>query len=144
MGQCITLKNAPLKSTVVFTRVIEDDEYAAAPDKNDEGFWPSLDKDAPGYIGAGNEAEFQKQLDAAHARMAAWNEGVWNYVGVRAKAVMSIPIGVRDVCTYTLKSAGLWGIESDSAESYFNEVFADQKAELLSHIILMGEVEEVD
>lgn len=112
-----------------------DDDTSDRPDERDEGFWPSKDKNAAGYVLPENyESEMQKAKD----RMAAWENDEWRFVGVVAKAVVYIPAGGTSFRIMTLESAGLWGIESDS-EEYLKEVFEEQKGDLLAELKAMGE-----
>lgn len=135
--------NLPNKPVISFQREEIYDDYQRKPDENDEGFWPSQDKNSPGYVGDIPKEEFLKQAGAAVARMAAWENGDWNYIGIRAKATIKLPIGQGSIITYTLESAGLWGVESDADEEYKNEIFEEQKAELLSHIKQFSQCEVV-
>jgi hypothetical protein len=52
-----------------------------------------------------------------YERMEAYNADDWSFIGIRAQA----EIAIGGVCQ-TITSGGLWGIESDSDESYFREV----------------------
>lgn len=66
-------------------------------------------------------------------RRKAFDDGEWHYVGIRAMAkccVVAHGVGT----LFNLESSGLWSIESDSGESYFAEVFEQEKAELLAMI----------
>ena len=64
-----------------------------------------------------------------YERMEAYARGDWHMVGVRAEAhVLAGPKGAQT--RQVLRSAGLWGIESDSEKSYFQEVAEEQYAEL--------------
>ena len=60
-----------------------------------------------------------------YARMEAYNADEWSFIGIDARA--EIVIG--GVCQ-TIKSGGLWGIESDSEESHFCETEQDELAAL--------------
>jgi len=62
-------------------------------------------------------------------RLAAYERGDFNFVGVQAQARCMV---VRDQVgtLFNIESPGLWGIESDSGEDYFNEIYAEQLAEL--------------
>ncbi len=60
-----------------------------------------------------------------YARMEALNNGEWSFIGIDARA--EIVIG--GVCQ-SIKSGGLWGIESDSEESHFRETEQDELAAL--------------
>lgn len=73
---------------------------------------------------------------ASDGRRAAFERGEWHYVGVRALArCLIVNHGVGTILT--LESPGLWGIESDSGEEYFAEVYEEQKAELLAMLEAM-------
>lgn len=118
---------------VQFQRVLEDDDSTDdKPDDRDDGFWPSRDPKAAGYVLPEN---FDAEQAKAESRMADWKAYLWRYVGVRARALCMI---VRNgVGTYiNLDSPGVWGIESDSDE-YLNEVYAEQIAELKDMIAAM-------
>lgn len=64
------------------------------------------------------------------ARMEALNDGQWHFLGIVAKAVVRSGNGV----IQTLRSGGLWGIESDSGEKYLKSVADEQLAELRSEL----------
>jgi hypothetical protein len=133
---------------IEWTPVHLTDDRQDLPDENDEGFWPSLDRKAAGWIGDNPERSFAEQQEAAEERMAAFKRGDWGYIGVRARAALAIPIGQGCRRLMTVESAGLWGIESDSDAEYLASVFADEqetlKGELmtLSRLLSAGEIEE--
>ena len=110
------------------------DDYSDRPDERDDGFWPSRDPSTAGYVGA---ADFDAAQEAAEARMAAWEAGDWEYIGVVAVAHVAIPIGGGSFCNHTFRSAGCWGIESDSGD-YLEEVFREEQAELLAQLKTLG------
>lgn len=113
------------------------DDSGDTPEDHNEGFWPSRDKDDAGYIGAGRdfEARFSAAHDEAQARLERFNSGDWHYIGVQAEAHCLLVHN--DVGTfYELRSAGIWGVESD-AGPYLQELYEEQKAELLAQIALM-------
>ncbi len=66
------------------------------------------------------------------ARLAAWRNEDWHFVGIRARATIKLPHGSNPECwtTSELLSPGLWGIESDSGDDYFRQVF-DEEREIL-------------
>jgi hypothetical protein len=68
-----------------------------------------------------------------YERMEALNRGVWEFIGIGAKA--EVVIG--SVCQ-TITSGGLWGIESDSEEDYLKEEEENQLAELRGILHEMG------
>lgn len=64
----------------------------------------------------------------------------WSMIGVRAKGELQIPYGPGG--TYilqTIHSPGVWGVEDDSGEEYLNELYAEEKATLLSMLATFKE-----
>lgn len=68
----------------------------------------------------------------------------WHMVGVVAKAQILTPAGNGDRIISEMQSPGLWGVESDSGEAYFNEIFEEEKAMLLDMISKLADFEIVD
>ena len=73
------------------------------------------------------------------ARLKAWRNEEWHFVGIRARATPKIPYGINPQCWITseLLSPGLWGIESDSGDDYFQQVYQDERAvliDMLAHL----------
>jgi hypothetical protein len=66
-----------------------------------------------------------KNARADYERYLAFKNDEWYYVGVRASA----SIVINDIAQ-TLTSSVLYGIESDSDKSYFDEIGAEELAEL--------------
>jgi hypothetical protein len=68
------------------------------------------------------------------ARLAAWRRDEWHFIGIRAKAAIKIPYGSNPDCWITteLSSPGLWGIESDSGDAYFQQIYQEERALLIS------------
>lgn len=77
-------------------------------------------------------------MEKAEARMKAWRQGDWRYIGIRARATIYVPIGGNSFAVYTLSSPGLWGVESDSGD-YLDETFEEEKATLTDHLKTIGE-----
>lgn len=73
-------------------------------------------------------------------RMEELQRGEWYYMGIYWIAEVSHEIkgnpGSRRIQSF--RSAGLWGIESDSDESYFKEVAEEQLADLKEHLEHFG------
>ena len=103
----------------VAARIVADD-CPDAPDQRQDGFWPSLYKDAPGFIGEADQESvwgtdspperngFRQRLAEAQAKaeavMEAWRKGEWFYCGI----VLSIE---RDGIELDDHAASLWGVE---------------------------------
>lgn len=100
------------------TARIERDDCIDTPAERDDGFYPSLDPKAAGWIGSDSREEYEKQLLRASAVMKAWREDEWFYCGV----VLSV--SVNDI-VLNEHAASLWGIECnypDSDNAYLTEV----------------------
>ena len=68
-----------------------------------------------------------------YQRMEAYNNGDWQYLGIRVKA--EIQIG--DTCQ-NISSGGLWGVESDSEDSYLKEVEQEELSSLRQTLYDLG------
>lgn len=117
-----------------FTARIVADDCPDAPDQRQDGFWPSLYKDAPGFIGPGNSfrQRFAEAQAKAEAVMEAWRKGDWFYCGI----VLSVE---RDGIDLDDHAASLWGVECNypgTDNSYLNTV----ANELLSEALDAGRV----
>lgn len=100
-----------------------------APDERQDGFWPSLYKDAPGFIGPGpnHRQRFAEAQAKAEAVMEAWRRDEWFYCGI----VLSIAL---EGVTLDAHAASLWGIEANypgSDNAYLTEVAQELLPEAL-------------
>lgn len=77
-------------------------------------------------MGDGFEAE-------SRARIDAYRRDEWYMVGTWAEAT----IVVRNTMQ-TIRTGGLWGIESDSGQPYLDDVAAEQRAELVTILHDLG------
>lgn len=119
VGDTITCE---LDGFTIMAAIILDD-CPDAPDQRDDGFWPSLYKDAPGFIGSGNgfRERFAKAQAEAEAIMEAWRKGDWFYCGI----VLSVSL---EGVTLSDHAASLWGVEANypgSNNAYLTEVAED-------------------
>ena len=103
----------------VTARIVRAD-CPEAPDRRQDGFWPSLYINDPGFIGPGNN--FRERLARAQAEaeaiMAAWRRDEWFYCGI----VLAIECETVELETH---AASLWGIEANypgTDNTYLNEV----------------------
>lgn len=137
---------APQRVRISWDCVREYDESADRPDQMQDGFWPSLDPLAAGFIGddptdvdgTKQASRFLEQQKAAEFRMAAFDAGDWNYMGVRARAIIHIPLGGQSFRVLRIESAGLWGIESDCGDDYVSSIFDEQRDSLLAELKTLG------
>lgn len=132
--RCIDRPSAAQVVTVKYERILKRDETADAPDDRDDGFWPSTDTNAAGYV---LPEKFVEEQVKAQERFAAWRADEWHYVGVIARAHVSVPIGGNSFAMYELDSPGCWGVESDAGE-YLDVVYADELDTLKEHMRVMG------
>jgi hypothetical protein len=89
-GDVITCEAGPF---TVLAQIVPDD-CPDAPDQRQDGFWPSLYADAPGFIGPGpnHRQRFAEAQAKAEAVMEGWRKGDWFYCGI----VLSVSLeGVR-------------------------------------------------
>jgi hypothetical protein len=68
----------------------------------------------------------EKNAEADYARMESYNKGDWCMTGISAEARVILS----GHTVQKIYSGGLWGIESDSEESYMKEIEEEQLAEL--------------
>ena len=105
------------------------DDYLDAPDERQDGFWPSLYKDAPGFIGPGpnHRQRFADAQAEAEAVMAAWRRDEWFYCGI----VLSVAL---EGVTLEPVGAAVFGIEANypgSDNAYLTEVAQELLPEAL-------------
>jgi len=76
-----------------------------------------------------------------YQRMEAYERGEWCVWGIRASVTVKIPIGGTSAgghIRHVVESPGLWGIESDSDESCFDEVFGEESDTLARMLRELG------
>jgi hypothetical protein len=115
-GDSITCEAGPF---TVLAQVVPDD-CLDAPDQRQDGFWPSLYIDAPGFIGPGSNhrQRFAEAQAKAEAVMESWRKGGWFYCGI----VLSVSL---DGVVLASHAASRWGIEANypgADNSYLTEV----------------------
>ncbi|GLQ19503.1 hypothetical protein ACFFUB_13840 [Algimonas porphyrae] len=109
---------AQVDGYTVTARVVRDDT-PDAPDQRQDGFWPTLDPQDAGFIGAGKtDADLKTAKATAKAVMDAWEADEWFYCGI----VVCVS---RASVTLDDHAASLWGIEAnypDNDNAYLTEV----------------------
>jgi hypothetical protein len=90
---------------VTYTATIHCDDYAGKPEDNDEGFWPSLDRSAPGWIGDNPRKSYAQQMADCEAVMAMHRAGEMIYCAV---AVTAEKGGFQLLDDY---ECALWGVD---------------------------------
>lgn len=71
---------------VTYTATIHRDDDAGKPEDNDEGFWPSLDRNTPGWIGDNPRKSYEQQMAECEAVMTMYRAGKMIYCGVAVTA----------------------------------------------------------
>ncbi len=77
-------------------------------------------------------------IESDYARYERYNAGGWHMIAVRAAVDLDIPCKAGGTISQTIVSPGVWGIESDSAEGYVDDVFADECQQLSEMLEAMG------
>lgn len=90
-------------------------------------FLPYASGEKPG------SADYQTYGMQDYKRMERLNSGDWYFIGIIAKAVIVTTNGTMQ----TIRSGGLWGIESDSG-SYINEIAKEQLDDLRNELTALG------
>ena len=125
-GDVISCEAGPF---TVLAQIVPDD-CPDAPDQRQDGFWPSLYADAPGFIGPGpnHRHRFSDAQAKAEAVMEGWRKGDWFYCGI----VLSVSLeGVQ----LASRAVSLWGIEANYPETdngYLTEVATELLPEAIS------------
>lgn len=70
-------------------------------------------------------------------RLEQYKNDSFSFLGIRAKATILIPMG-NHYLIQEITSGGLWGIESDSDESYFEEVAKEELSALSEALLQLG------
>jgi hypothetical protein len=70
-----------------------------------------------------------------YERMEALNAGQWGFIGIKAQATIQ---NTQHGPIQHVSSGGLWGIESDSEQSYFAEVASEELSQLRKELHAMG------
>jgi hypothetical protein len=82
--------------------------------------------------------ETQEQAEADYKRMMEFERGNVYCLGIRAEAFIQTSGNGQIWLCNTVSSSGLWGIESDSEKSYFEEIANEEIAELKNLLIALG------
>jgi len=115
----------------ITARIVRDD-CPDSPDERQDGFWPSLYINDPGFIGPGNNfrERFAKAQAEAEAVMDAWRRDEWYYCGI----VLVIECEGVELDDH---AASLWGVEANypGSDNAYLSVVAD---ELLPEAVAAG------
>lgn len=70
-------------------------------------------------------------------RKREYQRGDFGFVGVRAAVNVPIHVGTT-IIIQRMESPGLWGIEDDSGDDYFDDVFHDEAETLADMLAALG------
>lgn len=73
-------------------------------------------------------------IEQDYRRMEALARGDWCYFGIVAKAEVRLTTDVLQ----TIRSGGLWGVESDSRDEYLGSVEREELADLRRQLVAIG------
>lgn len=118
-------------TTLTLTAEIVEVRLVLIPDES-----PDLSYLTQDYEGCA-DAETYRAQDAE--RLAAYEAGEWWSYGIRARATLRFgtPQGGW-IYGPTVETPGLWGIESDSETSFFDEIGDQERAELADLLEALG------
>lgn len=135
----ITLKRVPdydadLSYLGTFDPQAQSD-YAIAhePDNNRTFNWFN-----PQNVEGDTPRNLRKYAKQDYERMMAYENGHWHMMMVKAEAEIATSEKGNSWLINKVSSGGLWGLESDSDESYFKEVEDEQMAELKDLLLELG------
>lgn len=77
-------------------------------------------------------------LEEGDERYRTFHAGLWDFMGVLAEAQIAIPTSEGNATVQKISSGGLWGIESDSDESYIAEIEVEQLSALKVQLKALG------
>jgi hypothetical protein len=84
------------------------------------------------------EADIRKHCRQDFARAESLNRGDWCFLGIRVDAQVILRTENGSGIVQDITSGGLWGIESDSENSYLESVAADEWSELKKELGTLG------
>lgn len=84
---------------------------------------------------SGKETGNDASPEQDYQRSEAYNRGDWWVVGIIAKAEVRL---TEHGPTQTLRSGGLWGVESDGGEAYLSEIGREQLSQLCDELEAIG------
>ena len=72
--------------------------------------------------------------DGFEDRRQQWLDGQFHFIGIYSKAIVQLGNSLLQ----TIKSGGLWGIESDSDQSYLKEIEREEISQLTQELTAIG------
>lgn len=119
-------------------------EYRNTPGDDDK----TIDRQSLGHQGRNEYRYFVAAMSGDpdsvmedYRRAESLNRGEWYRVGITAVVTVSYPAGTRQCAIRRMEmmsSAGLWGIDSDSGDSYIQDVIKEELADICDHLRTFG------
>lgn len=82
--------------------------------------------------------ETKEQAEQNYRRIMEFERGDWHMLGISAQAEIATSENGATWTINTIRSGGLWGVESDSDEATLNEIGSEQLEELTDILIELG------
>lgn len=108
---------------------LPDDYQIPPPGRKYRAFRPYAGGEPPGTV------EYIEHGLNDFRRMEALQQGHWYHVGIYAEAIVRLLPSGR---LATIRSGGLWGIESDSGDAYFHAMAEEELAQLETDLETLG------
>ena len=82
--------------------------------------------------------EILKYCEQDYERIESFNKGNWYFLGIKVEAEIQTSKNGKEWLINRISSGGLFGIESDSESSYFEEIEKEQINELKIQLLELG------
>lgn len=114
-------------------------DKAHTVDRKVKGDWHEGSREYRYFIVANSASETGNRLSVSqdYKRMEDYNKGYWAMTGIRATVRLDVP-SERGTVLQTIKSPGLWGVESDAGEEYIESVYQEECNILTSMLESLG------
>jgi hypothetical protein len=110
----------PVQIDGIYYMVVTTEDYSLTPEQHDEGFWPSLDKDDPGYV---EPQHFSSALSEAKIRRMAFDSNQWHYIDIAIIAEVNLNLPGYAEKTISLGTvASMGGIELDDKQEILETI----------------------
>lgn len=122
--------------------VVSEGEYLAVLQAKDMDYEPAQSSRQYTYFKPGETGEvegseiYQQYGKVLFARAQDCDNGAWSHIGIQASATIKTESGSDIV--QTIQAGGLWGIESDSENSYLVSTAREELDALLSELVALN------